>query len=479
MAKKLSEHLGIVGDVLDEIGVFDPILSVDSKFFIDPKSLSGTSAYEFSKSYDKLAERYAQIFTLITESKTVDDRFWSAAYKHFPKGEVEEICVGYGFDNTGGRGIGPKLVREVMGTLKDFINSGIDDPVLLELVGLFQKGVGSDIISDMTARVLQDEIVAYTTRITTLLSKRTEIKPQTFDYNSSEQLAFYNPHNNKLIFLLPADILQPLPLADDWESIDRVCAENAQIRNEFAKMIGAYDWKRATKKVSKDVLKRSMVSHPAVVRDLLDQYRNKPAKLKYDFNLDPSGEYNWYNESQRITKENPLHLSTSAKTPDEVNDVVCKIIENFKRIIEDNGGWGALYTRGKTPVIMHESYAQKLFFGVADGYCDANDLDISPETNSGRGPIDFKFSNGKRAKVLVEIKFSSNPQLSHGFTVQVAEYEKAERPHASHYLVLDVTANKTYMKQLTTTVAKSVNEGKRTPVLEYVDAKVKKSASKA
>ncbi len=478
MAKKLSEHLEIDKKELQVIGAFDPIMSVDSKFFIDPKALAVTGAPEFAKAYEKLSTRYAQIFQLLSGSKTKNDKFWTAAFDHFPKGEVEEICVGYGFDNTDGRGAGPTLVEETLDTIKEFVDVGIDDPALLELVGLFQKGIGSDIVSDMIARTLLDEIIAYTTRITKILASRTNVRPRKFKYNEVDSQAFYNPYNDKLVYLIPNDILQPLPVAEDWDSVDHVSAQNREVRNQFAKMIGAYNWKAARRDVSKEILKDAMLAHPDVVVDLLQQYHNKPAKVVYNFDDDPSGEYRWQHEAIKFTSKNPLRLK-AATTPEQVDSVVKKIIDKYHEFIENNGGWTNLYQRGQAGKVLHESYAQKLFFGIADAYCDANDLDISPETNSGRGPVDFKFSSGKRAKVLVEIKLTSNQQLVHGFEKQVGEYEKAEKPHQSYYLVLEVTDPKNYQDKLNTSIAEALDVEKRTPIVHYVNGRKQKPASQA
>lgn len=478
MAKKLSEYLSIAEEELRSIGVFNPILSVDSKFFIDPKSLAITKVPEFVDAHEKLTIRYSQIFKLLATSRVKGDNFWKAAYRHFPKGEVEEICIGYGFDNTGGRGIGPVLVGKTLDTVKEFVDVGIDDPALLELVGVFQKDIGSDIVSDMIARTLLDDIVKYTTRITVLLMKNTKIKSRNHKYKDHEEQAFYNPYNGKLLFLIPSDILQPLPVAEDWASVDQVCAYNRQVRNEFAKMIGVYNWKTAHRDVNKELLKDAMLAHPEAVSDLLRQYRDKPAKSVYDFQNDPYGEYSWHDEAIKFTKANPLRLK-SVTTPSEVDEVVQEIIKKFHNFIENNGGWMSLYSRGKNGKVLHESYAQKLFFGIADSYCDANNLDISPETNSGRGPVDFKFSSGKRAKVLVEIKLTSNSQLVHGFEKQVGEYEKAEKPHQSYYLILEVTDSKNYQQKLNTSIAEALNTEKRTPMVHYVNARRQNSASKA
>jgi hypothetical protein len=477
MAKKLSEYLGISEEVLQAEGVFDPILSVDSKFFIDPKSLELSTVKEFEGAHKKLTLRYTQIFELIAASKTKNDKFWKAAYRHFPKGEVEEICVGHGFDTTEGRGIGPKLVDETMDTIKEFIDVGIIDPVLLELVGMFQKGIGSDLVSDMIATALEDDIIRYTTRITDLLAKSTSVKPIEFTHGGNKERAFYNPYNEKRVFLLPVEVLQPIPVADDWDSIDRVSAHNSALRSQFAKMVGAFNWK-AARRANKDALKNAMLAHPEVVEDLLRQYGEKSAKQKYNFKLDPNGEYSWYDATKKYTTENPLELQQVVK-PEDVDKVVKRINERYQDFVENKGGWTSIYTKGENKKVMHEHYAQKLYYGMADAYCDANDLDISPETNGGHGPVDFKFSHGRKAKVLVEIKLTSNSQLAHGFTTQVGEYEKAEKPHNSYYLVLEVSDQSNHTKALNTEIADALNKKKRTPMVHYVNAKIQKSASKA
>lgn len=72
---------------------------------------------------------------------------------------------------------------------------------------------------------------------------------------------------------------------------------------------------------------------------------------------------------------------------------------------------------------LNENHSQMLFFGIADSYCKANDIDISRENNNGNGPVDFKLSKGYYNKIVVEIKKSSNSQLSHCYEVQIPIYE--------------------------------------------------------
>lgn len=111
-------------------------------------------------------------------------------------------------------------------------------------------------------------------------------------------------------------------------------------------------------------------------------------------------------------------------------DIVNKICLNFKSFIEDNGGWRICENRD-------EKIVQTLFYCMADSYCQANNLDLSPEVNSGRGPVDFKISYGNLKKILVEIKLTSNSKLKNGIQTQLPIYLKQEKTSTGIYLIYD------------------------------------------
>lgn len=47
-------------------------------------------------------------------------------------------------------------------------------------------------------------------------------------------------------------------------------------------------------------------------------------------------------------------------------------------------------------------------------YFQTNNIDVSPEANIGRGPIDFKLSRGVNERILIEVKLACNPKLQQG-----------------------------------------------------------------
>lgn len=78
-------------------------------------------------------------------------------------------------------------------------------------------------------------------------------------------------------------------------------------------------------------------------------------------------------------------------------------------------------------VPRHERASQLLFFAVANVMCAINNVDISPEINSGGGPVDFKFSTGYRGRVLVELKLSTG-SVVHGYGRSSRSTKRPLRP---------------------------------------------------
>jgi hypothetical protein len=111
-------------------------------------------------------------------------------------------------------------------------------------------------------------------------------------------------------------------------------------------------------------------------------------------------------------------------------------------------------------------------------YCDANNLDISPEADTGRGPVDFKMSQGASSRVLVEMKLSTNQKVTNGFEKQLALYNSAEKPVASYYVVINVGQLSDKWKRLQKLRDEQISTTGTSPNLILVDGLPKMSASK-
>lgn len=189
---------------------------------------------------------------------------------------------------------------------------------------------------------------------------------------------------------MPRDVLRDLPIAHSWSDIDYVQSVNEEVRRRVNEAIVS-TWSKAVR-IPKERLRAFLLRNPDVLRSLLEAYADKPA-IRYDFERDPAGQVVWHFESRRATRDNPLRLAlSSAPTPEEVLQVILTICNKFNDLVENNKLSSLLYANGKP---KHEEAAQLVFYGVADSYCEANNLDLTREPNAGRGPVDLIFVDGK------------------------------------------------------------------------------------
>ena len=127
--------------------------------------------------------------------------------------------------------------------------------------------------------------------------------------------------------------------------------------------------------------------------------------------------------------------------------------------------------------LRNKRFAQLLFFGIADAHCHAHNLDLSREPNAGRGPVDFKVSSGYRARVNVEIKYTSN-NIKSGYEKQLPIYNAAERTHHSIFLIIRTTDSIKALEDLIKFRQDEEAKGKRMPEIFVVDGRMLPSASK-
>jgi hypothetical protein len=196
----------------------------------------------------------------------------------------------------------------------------------------------------------------------------------------------------------------------------------------------------------------------------------------YDFAGDKLGELIWRSIGQEIVSRHPFSIKkAAAPSGTELIRITEEIISKFCDLIEKRDLWRELYHEGKPRL---EKSAQRIFYAVAVAYCAANGIDITPEADTGRGPVDFKFSTGFDRRVLVEIKLSTNPNVLKGFTKQLEVYNEAEAPIAGYYLVIDVGHLRSKKKKLDLAAANHKVSGSGLSTVRYVDGLPKLSASK-
>jgi hypothetical protein len=208
---------------------------------------------------------------------------------------------------------------------------------------------------------------------------------------------------------------------------------------------------------------------------LLALLKNVTAR-SYDLKADPEGLFVWRDVNRRVAGEFPLTLTLKGPaTAKKAVAVVEQIIEHFCHLIENEGLWKVLW-HGGSP--RREKTSQMVFYGTAAAYCKANNLDVTPEADTGSGPVDFKFSAGYNVRVLVEVKLSTNTKLVPGYQKQLAAYNKSQTPVRSFYLVVRVGRLGKRRAQLVAAKNGIIAAGQQAPEIVFVDATQKKAASK-
>jgi len=471
MPIKLSEHLGVSSSVLKRKGVFDAFIGLDSRLFVDPLLLRRLRIPEFRGSRRKFERHFSNILRLLAASSTPDDAAWRGARRRMVFRETRGVSLGYGVHSGNGNAIGPVLGNQLLQTASEIVKLGITDPVIFELLGLFEEGFGPDRLSDMTISIIRDDLLSYSERVCQQLQIRTHTSVHT---SNRDYRVAAGPDGRSPLVFVPEKLLLPLPVAFSWGDIDSVVAHNQLLRARINELIGGI-WRRGTR-VSKSDLKAALLNNPASLNSLIEAYKGNDA-VSYDFEQDNLGIILWYELGKKFAARHPIQLSPSRPANiNELEAVVEAIIEQFKRNIEQNGLNEHLYNDDGKP--RHERFCQRLFYGVADSYCKANNLDLSREPNAGSGPVDFKVSSGYEGRMLIEIKLTSNAQLLHGFKSQLPAYEDAENTKRSAYLVIQVTRSDRTIRRLVAVRDRAISDGKKVPKIFVIDGRTRPSASR-
>lgn len=448
---------------MSDMGVFDALIDKDNNFFINIIRLKQSAITEFVEAYAHLNRYFSEIATLLEASDhpSIEDKMYRAARRKFKFHEVNGINLGVASYRYGA-GWGQKLSDQFLYDAYQIVKKGSKQPELFHLVSLFEENVAGDRLSDMIATIIEPEIKKYTLRVMEELEISKDKKPELVFLPDG---LVQNPYKNAPIFLLPEEILHELPIARDWDDLDRVALENDIIRRELSEEIGS-EWSRWATADRKSYLKRHIFMEPDICDRVVKGYKDEKLSA---MNLKENADYLAELLLKSIKRE--LSFESSKKKPSTL-EAALEIIGIFKDWVENNRGWAEIQD---APSSKREKAVQRYIHLCAKYYVEVNNLDISCEPDEGRGPVDVKLSRGTD-KTLAEVKLSSNSQYLHGYLTQVQEYGAAERTRNLVYVFVDV-GNPRRLKTIKEIHHKNMLEGKVCPELIIIDSLPKKAAS--
>ena len=464
-----STHFAVLSAALAAAKLLDPILNSDTKLFIDPLLLwKSQNSKIISEGRTAVETCFQNVIGLLDISRAEGDAAWKGAYNALNLDERSETGLGYGAAGTSGSSRPPELRNRILRTAKEIITLGEKNPAMIPLMGLFEAGVGPDTLSDMTTNFLLPTLAA----ITEEFCLANDVTVQQFGARYGDRKLPANPYYPNLpVILVPRDLLRDLPLAADWADVSRVILEVREIRDAVNRMFG--NFAKATIAQKKAAIRRAAFSSPALLRKLINAVA--AASESYDEKADLDGYYQF----RKILSEDPEPfrgrlVAPSAKDAVTLLKTVIKIIAQFQAMVEDNNMWELLWSGN---VARHERASQLLFFAVANVMCAVNNVDISPETNSGGGPVDFKFSSGYSGRVLVEVKLSTG-SVVHGYKTQLEIYKKASDTRDAIFVIMDVGKMGRKLRTIENLKHDTEARGERASEIVVIDARRQISASK-
>jgi hypothetical protein len=465
-----STYFGLDTDVLEAAGLIDPFIDVDLPLFIDPVLLDKSSNQRISKQgIEAFRGHFLNFIRLLAISKHEGDVAWRGARRLLDLREPPENGLGYGGSGRSGSSRPERIREDIMRTSREIIELGAADPEMISLMGFFEEDVGPDTISDFTTRIIIDQLA----EITEEFARNNRIHAYRSDVGSGGHYLpmFSTNRKRKAMVLVPRDIVRDLPIANDWSEIETAALQNDRIRDRVNQLLAGL--------VKPTIADRKSAMRAAAMGSAEDfsffLAAVKENVRSYDPNLDALGYYRFKeilaNGFAGLKQETTYKLSTG---PEEITRLVKDTLYLFKRHVENGNLWEELWIKGKP---KKERAAQLIYYAIADAFCKANNVDISPEANMGGGPIDFKFSSGYSARVLVEIKRSSGTVV-HGYEKQLEFYKQASQSRYGLFVIIDYGDLGHKLTEITRIRQRRIRNGEQASEIIVIDATPKESASK-
>ncbi len=451
---------------LDELGVFDAIITKDSHFFINLLRLKKTKVLPFCNSYQKINLFFSDIMRLLKASKAKNDKFYREALRRFSFSGVKGINLG--FSETGvDAGFGRLLTKRVISDAFDIVKTGSTQPEIFQLVGLFEENIAADRLSDMIATLISDDIREYTRWVNRQLGINSN-KYSNIIFNNN---IAWNPYKNCEILYLPKDIIHELPIARDWSDIDRVISENKAIRCEVNQAIGEV-WHKMDISQRKCYLREHIFKNKDSCARVIEGYKDE---IISQYSPNANWDYFLADSFRKMRCSGVFNfLEHSNKCEITSWEASLKVLGLCKDFIENMKGWDIVLS---VPTVKAEKIVQRLLHSSGLYYCEQNNIDMSFEANEGPGPVDLKVSRGTD-KTVVEIKLSSNPDYIHGFEEQIEEYAKAEHTSQRIFVYVKNGNHPIRDKVIKEKYKEKKDAGENPPYLYIIDSRERPSASK-
>lgn len=455
----------------------DIIIDNDTKLWIDPFLIFKEPDGEWRDGHAKVIKHFETCFSLIAEGRMNPYSLpYQKAIKLLTFKEPKEFCLGHTAQGVNGAGGGDGYAKLIAKAMVEAIRRGLDDLQHFEELGILEKGIGADRIGDMTCNILKSQFIEYTKEVAARhkiktfprLIKNARYDERTKRWENAIHDLPINPYNNYPILLTPERFIRDKPSLNAEEWFEAYQAEQLRLDVNY----------EVLQNVNKKLIVETARTHPKEVRTWTEQQSQNATPMPYNLAKDPNGVYRWDADTRAFVQANPLTLIAPTNI-DEFISVIEEIIKEYRRYIEQNRGWKLLWNDDKSE--KDEEAAQLTFFGIAKSYCRQNDINVDREVELGRGPVDFKFSNGHSFRALLEMKKLTSGEFWKGIETQLPTYLEGDDCDFGWYMAIkykDTGISKTRGPRLPSIIAKLQKDSGKTVRFSLIDATPKLSASK-
>lgn len=440
--KYFSDQFQIEKFRLKELGVFDPILNVDSRLFIEPALLQYSSSNIIRNSYQTYRQRFTKIFDALSACEREGDFYWTIAEQLVRFPEYKYTCIGYG-KTIDGRGSEKEFNRKILEALYVAIKKCKDYPDLFLFAPYLGKGIGGDRVSDMVQNIIDEEVCDYTTDIMQKLSLEGDTNYFSINLRRRYRL-IKNPLSNQVIKFLPTDILRDMTVSDKAADIcDEIMQSNHEIRSIAGRTIGEVFFEANKADRKKRILDQILLDDELFIKVL--QAIKDYNVTQYDLENDPKGLHRWLKDVKDLLSKTQLFkIGSKSGSYEAVINSIGSVIGNFKSATEDEGFWSLFWTKVSEKEFRHasESYAQSMFSYLCLSSLKSDEVKVS-NLYKGNETITKVTFEGKN--IFIHVKHSDNTQLKSGYEKVLEEAKKS--PSDKHlYLIVNFKEENT--KQL-------------------------------
>jgi hypothetical protein len=428
-----SDFFDVAPSLIESYGAFNISLLSDLPLFIDPFLLFNSKKPEYQALHDTMI-RYLRFLRDKSSERLLESGLIKALYT-FP--EVSQNWFGFAEIGNKGSGLGLRFAQALHRNLGRVFHDFGDDEATngshLEELCLIERGVGRDNISDFTTNLIKGFLLEYTQTfaerfIKPKFHRRFLVKKVCFNYKTEswENQTFVLPFfNSDFVVLTPKDMLSrdvawinKDDLLNEFEAVSDAVQNDqlrAQINNYFMKVLP----EDATKKERKEAVMRTIRKFPELINAFIQSKERRGDQAVKSSSLKVKKSEDLYLRNFRELVGLLCDSSDFYSVDGNTYDQSLKRVHFLKDVIENKGGHRLFYVKGeplRREADLHIMYRLTWF---------ATSADVSREVNDGRGPADFKISEGSADKSIVEFKLASNSQLERNLAHQTKIYQKA------------------------------------------------------